>query len=285
MKTILWKITKITGITVGSFFMLLLLWPVLFPGTAAEQIKTWTNENIEGELNFSRIQLSFFEHFPTLTLTLHDFSLTGSAPFAGDTLVAGKALSFGLDLASVFGKTLEVHTFYLDEARINVQVDEKGQANYNVYKGASEAETQPDSSNTQLKISGIFLKRCQLVYDDRSLPMRVAAKDFYYEGRGDLANSQFDLQSNMRASSFDFTYDGTDYFLNRKLKAELVTGINTASLVFRFAKNDLLVNKLPVDFAGEMAILKDGYDIDLKVVSGTTDFANIFSALPPEYDQ
>lgn len=34
-----------------------------------------------------------------------------------------------------------------------------------------------------------------------------------------------------------------------------------------------------------MAILKDGYDIDLNIVSGTTDFGNIFSALPPEYDQ
>ena len=285
LKKILWTALKGAGATVAAVLLLLFLLPILFPGAIAEQIKTWTNESIEGELQFSKTRLSFFEHFPSLTLTLYDFSLTGSAPFAGDTLLAGEALSFGLNLASVFGETLEVNTFYIDDARINVQVDTLGQANYNVYKGSPDDSSQPDSSNTRLKIAGIFFRHCHLTYDDRSIPLRMEAKDFNYEGRGDLANSQFDLQSNMSAASFDFVYDGTPYFLNRKLKADLLTGINTSSLVFRFAKNELLINKLPVDFSGEMAILKDGYDIDLNVVSGTTDFANIFSALPPEYDQ
>ncbi|NUO03242.1 MAG: hypothetical protein HUU01_21740, partial [Saprospiraceae bacterium] len=89
----------------------------------------------------------------------------------------------------------------------------------------------------------------------------------------------------LRAENFDFEYQHTAYIQRRRLEADLVTGINTASLVFRFAKNNLLINKLPVDFSGEMAILKEGYDIDLNVVSGVTDFGNIFSALPPEYDQ
>ena len=285
LKKMLWTAAKGTGITITGLLLLLFVLPIVFPGTVAEQIKTWTNESIDGRLDFSKTRLSFFEHFPSLTLTLYDFSLTGAAPFANDTLLAGKALSFGLDLASIFKETLEVNTFYIDDARINVQVDEKGQANYNVYKGSPDTSTQSDSSNTRLKIAGIFFRHCHLTYNDRSLPMLVEAEDFNYEGRGDLANSQFDLQSNMRAKSFDFVYDGTAYFLHRRLEADLLTGINTASLVFRFSKNKLLINQLPVDFSGDMAILKDGYDIDLSVVSGTTDFGNIFSALPPEYDQ
>lgn len=149
--------------------LLLFILPTLFPGAVAEQIKTWTNESIEGELEFSKTRLSFFEHFPSLTLTLYDFSLTGSAPFAGDTLLAGEALSFGLNLASVFGETLEVNTFYVDDARINVQVDSLGQANYNVYKGSPDDNSQPDSSNTRLKIAGIFFRRCHLADNDRSI--------------------------------------------------------------------------------------------------------------------
>jgi AsmA protein len=286
MKKVLRNVLKYTSITLVSLLSLLFLLPILFPGTVAEQIKKWTNRHIEGNLNFTSVRLSFFEHFPTLTLTLYDFSLNGSAPFAQDTLLAGKALSFGLDLGSVFRETLEVSTFYLDKARINVQVDEKGQANYNIYKGTPDStQTAPDSSNTKLRIQGIFINQCHLTYNDRSLPMMINSTDFNYEGRGDLANSQFDLQSKIRAEGFDFVYGGTAYFQHRKLKADLITGINTSSLVFRFAKNDLLINKLPVDFSGQMAILKDGYDIDVNVVSGTTDFGNVFSALPPEYDK
>ncbi|MCB9331948.1 MAG: AsmA family protein [Lewinellaceae bacterium] len=283
MKTILWKIAKYTGATVVSILLLLFLLPILFPGTIAEQIKTWTNQSIEGELNFSKVRLSFFRHFPALTLTLHDFSLTGAAPFANDTLIAGEALSFGIDLASVFGDSIEVKQFFVDNAFINVQVDEQGNANYNVYKG-SNAETTTDSSTARLNIERILINNSRLVYHDRSVPMLLKADGFRYEGRGDLASNQFDLQSRLEAEKFDFAFDNTVYIDRRNVQAELITGINTASLEFKFSKNNLLIGKLPVDFTGAMAILKDGYDIDLNVVSGTTDFGNIFSALPPEYD-
>lgn len=284
MKKILWKLAKGTGLTLGGMLLLLIAIPALFPGPIARQIEAWTNETIEGELHFSNARLSFFRHFPALTLTLHDFSLTGSQPFEKDTLLAGKALSFGLDLASVFGGQLKVNTFFIDEGLINIQVDEQGRANYNIYKGSPDAAAQTDSSQMQLKIAGIFFNHCQLKYHDRSVPMLIEASDFSYEGRGDLANDQFDLQSILHAESFDFVYQNTAYIQRRKLHADLITGINTASLVFRFAKNNLLINKLPVDFSGTMAILKEGYDIDLDVVSGVTDFGNIFSALPPAYD-
>ncbi|MFM9951929.1 MAG: AsmA-like C-terminal region-containing protein [Saprospiraceae bacterium] len=284
MKKILWKLAKGTGLLLGGVLLLMVALPALFPGAVADEIKAWTNETIEGELQFSKVRLSFFKHFPALTLTLHDFSLTGSEPFAKDTLLAGKALSFGLDVASVFSEKLEVNTFFIDDGLINVQVDEQGRANYNIYKGSPGAEPQSDTSQMHLKIAGIFFNRCQLRYHDRSVPMLIQASNFSYEGRGDLANDQFDLESVLRAESFDFVYQNTAYIQRRRLEADLITGINTASLVFRFAKNNLLINKLPVDFSGNMAILKEGYDIDLNVVSGVTDFGNIFSALPPEYD-
>ncbi|MEZ4943335.1 MAG: AsmA-like C-terminal region-containing protein [Saprospiraceae bacterium] len=283
MKTILWKIAKYTGATFASILLLLFLLPILFPGTIAEQIKTWTNQSIEGEINFSKVRLSFFRHFPTLTLTLFDFSLTGAAPFANDTLIAGEALSFGIDLASVFSDSIEVKQFFVDNAFINVQVDEQGNANYNVYKGGN-AETTADTSTARLNIERILINNSRLVYHDRSVPMLLKADGFRYEGRGDLASSQFDLQSHLQAEKFDFAFDNTTYIDRRNVQAELITGINTASLEFKFSKNNLLIGKLPVDFTGAMAILKDGYDIDLDVVSGTTDFGNIFSALPPEYD-
>lgn len=283
MKRILLLIAKITGITLGSILLLLFLLPALFPGAVAGKIKQWTNEAITGQVNFSKVRLSFFRHFPNLTLTLHDFSLTGSEPFAADTLMAGEALSFGIDLASLFEETLEVNRFFVDGALINVQVDEQGAANYNIYKGSADT-TAVDSSETRLRIEGVIIRNSRLVYHDRSIPMLIRAEGFRYEGSGDLANSQFDLQSNMHADSLDFSLDGTEYIRRKKLEADLLTGINTSSLVFRFAKNNLLVNQLPVDFTGSMAILKDGYDIDLHVVSGVTDFGNIFSALPPDYD-
>lgn len=285
MKKSVVKIVKITGISVASLLALMLLLPILFPGKAAEKIKSWTNQSINGQLNFSRASLSFFQHFPALTLTLHDFSLTGSAPFEKDTLVAGKALSFGLDLGALFTSTVKVNRFYVDKATIHIMVDEKGRANYNIYKGGqSNTAASTDSSNAQLKIEGIDIDDTRLIYDDRSLPMIIEAEGFQYVGNGDLSKNEFELASDLHAESLNFTYGGSTYLSRRKIDAELITGINTASLALRFQKNKILVNQLPIDFSGTMVVLKDGYDLDLNLVSGTTDFGNIFSLLPPEYD-
>nr|HMQ63723.1 hypothetical protein [Flavilitoribacter sp.] len=285
MKKVLFNILKITGLTVGSVLLMLFLLPALFPGAVTGKIKQWTNESITGELNFSRIRLSFFKHFPSLTLTLYDFSLTGSEPFAADTLMAGKSISFGIDLASLFAETMVVDRFFVEGALINVQVDEQGNANYNIYKGGADTTSAAaDTTDTRLNINAIFINHSRLVYHDRSIPLVIRADGFRYEGRGNLADSQFDLQSSLHADSLDFSFDGTAYVQRKRLEADLLTGINTSSLTFRFARNNLLINKLPVDFTGNLSILRDGYDIDLKVISGVTDFGNIFSALPPDYD-
>ena len=92
------KIIKIAGLVIISLLLLLFLLPYLFPTTISTKIKTFVNTSIKGELNFSSARLSFFNHFPTLTLTLYDFTLKGSAPFQKETLIASKELAFGLDL-------------------------------------------------------------------------------------------------------------------------------------------------------------------------------------------
>ena len=105
MKRVFIKILKVTGLSVASILLLLFLTPIVFPGTVAQKIKDWTNSSLNGELNFSRVRLSFFKHFPSLTLTLYDFTLKGSAPFKKDTLVAAGEIALGINIKSlVFDK-------------------------------------------------------------------------------------------------------------------------------------------------------------------------------------
>ncbi|WP_416439725.1 AsmA family protein [Phnomibacter sp. MR] len=286
MKNKLIKGFKIVGISIGALLLLMFLLPMLFPEKVATQIKGWANQSIEGELNFSKVRLSFFRHFPNLTLSLYDYSLTGSAPFSKDTLAAGKELAMGINLFSLFRESIEINKFYVEDSRFNILVDKDGNANYNIYKSdTSAASNTSDTASAHLNIEGIEISNSQLHYNDQSLPMLLHMDGLNYEGNGDFAHSQFELESELQADSVDFIYNGTAYIQRKQLRAELITGINTNSLSFRFAKNDILINKLPVDFSGSMTIVEDGYDIDMHVVSGTTDFGNIFSALPPEYNE
>ncbi len=286
LRKIAFKTLKITGITVVSLIALLFLLPAIFPGFVSRKIKTWTNQAITGELNFSKARLSFFRHFPSLTLTLYDFTLKGSAPFKQDTLVSAAELGLGVNLASVFSSKLKINEIYLTNSDIHILVNEKGEANYNVYQSVPSnkpASPQDTSGGASLKIEKIQIEHSRLVYDDRSIPMLIGARELNYTGRGDLSQAIFDLDSRLQVDSFDLAYDGMRYIRSKKIDASLITKINTHSLAFNFEKNDLRINRLPVRFKGKFEFMEHGYNMDFKLVSKETDLHDVFTAMPPEY--
>ncbi|WP_212005172.1 AsmA family protein [Chitinophaga sp. HK235] len=278
------KILKITSISLAAILALLFLLPILFPDAISSKIKTWANNSITGELNFSKARLSFFNHFPALTLTLYDVSLKGGAPFQQDTLVAGNEVALGVNLKSVFSDAITIDEIYLTNGKIHIMVDSTGHPNYNIYKAApASTASKPDSGSASMKIERIQIDHCHLIYDDRSLPMYVQAKDVNYIGKGDLSKAVFDLYSRINIGSLDFNYNNTSYILSKKLNGELITKINTNSLDFIFERNDLKINELPVRFKGAFAFMKNGYKMDFRLSSMESSLHAIFGALPPEY--
>lgn len=277
------KIAKWFGIAIASILLLLFLAPIVFPGTVAEQIKTFANKKIDGELQFSKARLSFFNHFPSLTVTLYDLSLKGSAPFKNDTLLSADEVAFGINLKRlIFDNEVRIDEIYVSESFINVKVDENGKANYNVY--VSDSSKAPDTiSNTSVRLERIDISDCHLRYEDKSAKMLVEAKGFNYLGRGDLSRAVFDLETDAEIDSLDFFYDNEPYLQNKNVQANLVTRINTNSLEISFQKNDLVINRLPVDFKGDLEILKSGYNIDVSASSIDSNLRDLFTALPPEY--
>ncbi len=283
LKNILIKTAKWTGIAIVSILFLLFIIPILFPGTIAQEVKAFANKKLNSELNFSKARLSFFDHFPSLTVTLDDFSLKGSAPFKNDTLVAAEGIGFGINLKRLlFDSQIVIDKVFMDDSRINVMVNEKGEANYNVYISNDKAPVDTVSS-TYLRLDKIKFTHCKIRYEDRSAKMLINADDFNYTGRGDLDKSIFDLETDAEIGYFDFTYDGKSYLLRKNVNAQLITRINTNALTFSFRKNDLKINKLPISFRGDFNILKNGYYIDIEVSSMGSRLNDLFTALPPEY--
>lgn len=282
-KKIIFKSLKIVGITIVSIIVLLFALPWLFPQTVSNKIKQFANGSINGKLEFSKTSLSFFKHFPNLTLTLYDVDLNGSAPFQKDTLVAAKEVSFGIDLSTLFQSKLTINKIFLDNAFINIQSDSAGHVNYNVYKSKKEAANPADTTGASLGINQILVNNSRVVYNDRSLPMKFVARGFNYSGKGDLTKDVFDLYTHTEMQSVDFYYYDVPYVLNKKLNADLITKINTRSLAFFFQKNNLLLNKLPVNFIGKFAFLKNGYSMDFAINSNDSDLHDMVTALPPQY--
>jgi len=283
MKRIVIKALKIFAITTGIILLLMFLLPILFPSKIELEIKKFANQKLNGELAFKEANLSFFNHFPSLTLSLEEFSLKGSSPFKKDTLVAANEIAFGINLKHLLFKgDVTIDKVFLSDAFVNIKVNEKGEANYNVYNSENKATTK-DTAATKLRLDKIIIENTHLVYDDKATKILIDAKGFNYTGKGDLDKSIFDLKTEAHINDFNFTFDKEQYLKNKKVNAELITKINTNSLSFIFEQNNLKVNKLPIDFVGKLDFLKNGYDLDFKVQSTNSKLNDFFTALPPAY--
>jgi AsmA protein len=282
---ILLRVLKISGISLVSIMVLLFLAPYLFPDTVGKQIKHWTNQSIKGDLNFTKARLSFFTHFPSLTLTLYDVDLKGSAPFQLDTLLAAEKLGFGVNLQKlIFDHLVSINKIYLNGAYIHVMVNDSGQANYNIYVSDTSTKTvKADSSAASLHLEKIIVKDSRLVYNDRSIPMLIQADHLYYEGTGDLSKSIFDLASHISSDSLSFVLDNHPYVRRKAIDANLVTSINTKTLALIFQENKIRMNKLNLAFTGKLDFLKNGYNMDFSLSSQDADLYQLITIFPPEY--
>ncbi len=281
------KILKITGIVIASILLLLFLIPLLFPGTVASEVKKIANERLDTKMDFSKSRLSFFTHFPSLTVSLDDLSMTGSAPFRNDTLIKAEQVAFGINLKRLlFDHEVKINKLYVSKAMINVMVNQKGEANYNIYISPKDKnlkqEDKPDEG-TAIRLERIDLEDCHVKYNDRSAKILIDARGFNYVGKGNLSEDIFDLNTDAKIDDVDFYYNRTAYLRRKKVEADLITRINTHALSFILQKNELHINKLPLKFTGLFTILRDGYKVNIKASSENTTVKDLFSVMPPEY--
>ncbi|TAE72826.1 MAG: AsmA family protein [Bacteroidetes bacterium] len=280
---ILGKYIAIVFVTVA---LLLAILPKLFPGFITAQLKQYANKNLVANLQFSESNLSFYKHFPSLTLSLENVAITGKqAPFINDTLLQAKEIAFGINLWQLVHQKVRIDKIYLADADARIWVTKDGKANYAIVPKDTTETNSTDTASTALEIESIEIKNTRLKYHDESLNFLLTANGFNYTGNGDLSKAIFDLQSNANIQSLTLAYGGVTYVENKQVQGDLITRVNTESLALVFEKNKLRLNNLPFQFDGKFEFLRNGYYMDFAVNCLETNLKDVFSALPPAYAQ
>ncbi|WP_326983945.1 AsmA-like C-terminal region-containing protein [Chryseobacterium sp. MYb264] len=284
-RKIILKILKWTGISVAVVLFLLFIIPILFPGTISEQVKLFANKHLAGKLDYKRTHLTFFRHFPSLTVSVDNLVLQGSKPFQNDTLLTAREVAVGINLKNlIFDREVKIDEIYVTDANAHVFVNSKGEANYNVYVSKPSNEPRDTTaSGASIKLDLIRFKNWNIKYNDHSARVLVDAKGLNYTGKGGLSEDIFDLETNLDINKIDFSLDRIYYAKQKTLHADLITRINTNALTFVLRKNELKINELPLKFTGFLSILKDGYNLDIKAASEKTTIREMISVLPPQY--
>lgn len=283
-KAIFFKILKYIGITLISLLAFMFIAPYIFADRINAEIKKVANQKLNAKLDYSESNISFFNHFPSLTVSLENFKLNGSAPYQNENLITAKEIAFGIDVPSlIFGKSVNIDKIFLSNADINVKVNKEGFANYNVYKSDKSKTTEKNEEDSSLKLEKIEINNTKIVYDDLSTKLHFDIFGFNYLGKGDLSKAIFDLSSKAQIEKLNLFYDNEPYLMNKKVNADLITKVNVNSLSLIFQENDLKINNLIVDFKGKFDFLKEGYNMDFILKTTNSNLHDFFTAFPPKF--
>ncbi|MDM1504186.1 AsmA family protein, partial [Myroides marinus] len=127
------KVLKWTGGIVLGLFILLMLTPILFKGKIQDLVLKTINDNLNAKVTFEKVDLSFIRNFPKATVVIKDLAVVNKAPFDGDTLVSAKMIGLKMSIMELFNgadKPMSIEDILVENAKVNVIVNEQGVANY-----------------------------------------------------------------------------------------------------------------------------------------------------------
>ncbi len=287
MKTAL----KIAGGLLAVIIALMIIVPIALSGKIGDIVKKEANEMVTATVDFSKLDISLFRHFPKASLDLEDFSVTCHGEFEGDRLVAANRISVVVDLFSIFGESFEVSKIILDAPEINARVLADGSANWDIMKPSDEAE-QPAEEETaeesgessfKLSVTDFRIEKAKIFFTDETAKMHFHVAPLDVALKGDLSAEQTTIRTDVAAGDITFVSDGTTLAKGIEATLKAAVAADLKNNRFTLSDNLLSVNSVKARLDGWVQLAGDDIDTDITLDCSGNDFKNILSLVPAFY--
>lgn len=269
----------------------LLVIPIFFKKNLIEVAQNTLNKQLKAEVEFANLKVSLFQNFPQATVEFHDLMIKGIGDFENDTLLNVDYIRTQMDLSSLFSKSnMSIEEIVLSKPKIQLIVAKNGKANWDVAKtngsqNSSKVEQDKEADEFQLALKKIEIRDAELVYQDKQGKMLASLKDIDFDISGEMFGSSTQLQTKGTVADFTYGMDGVNYISKTSLDITTLLHADFEQIKFTIAENELLVNRLPLELSGSVAMPSDTTFVDLKLQTKQSDFQNFLALVPPVYEE
>ncbi|MFK2755798.1 AsmA family protein [Bacteroides fragilis] len=259
------KTLKISGITLGTVFLVLLVAIafvinfIVTPKKLTPVVLDAANQTLNAHLDMESVELTFFSTFPQFGLKVKNGSLVSKALNDSswckiDSLLSFKECVLTVNpIAYLTENRIVVHNLSLEEVAVYAYRNKTGKANWEVTRASVDtipADTASTDFNSEIDIRNIELKHANLVFDDRNT-------DIY--SRIDDANLKLRLSLTKGISTLGLKFDNKNILfwqqgelLVNKIATSLRTDImvDRQTAVWKLKDTELDVNGIRLDVNG-----------------------------------
>ncbi|MFC5047220.1 AsmA-like C-terminal region-containing protein [Aquimarina hainanensis] len=281
------KIVKIIGAFLLVCILALIALPFLFKGSIQDKVLHFINEQVNATVHFSDVDISLFQNFPQATVVINDLSVTNHTPFEGDTLAYSKRIELAMGMSQLFktsSQAVNVTRVIIDEASITIKTDSLGNSNLDIAKTTEKEQTTPETSSSDFTfdLKHYELNNSNIRYQDDVSKIKMDLTTINHVGEGSVSGQKIilDTQSSVAAS---LDMDGSNYLDKNKLQLDAELELDLENQKYSFRENKLLLNQLPLEFAGFVQLLEKSTLLDLSFKTPTSDFKNLLAVIPASY--
>lgn len=228
------RVLRVLLATVVTVVVVMVVVPMFLGDKIGEIVKREAGKLVDARIEFSKLDVSLFRHFPQASLEITDLDVSGVGAFEGHSLVAAERIELAVDLWSVFGDSFEVEKVWLRRPSISALVLANGKANWDIMKESDEEpaatvesstdEPTADEGSLSVALRSIMIRDAQLAYEDRESGIVLSLASLNLDLSGDLSAAETTLSLAVKAKQICFK-----------------------------SGNEQLVDKLDVAFSGDVA--------------------------------
>jgi AsmA-like protein len=281
------RVLAIIGALLALIVILLLVLPFLFKDQIASRAKVAANQSVKARVDWHDAGLSFFRHFPNLTLRLNDLTVANTGRFQGDTLAAVRHLGVVLDLGSVLGyalssKPIVVRGVELDQPRLNLIALEDGTANWKITDTTQPA--QPASSKQMaISLRNFEISDGAIAFDNRRARLKASLKGYDQSLSGDFSQKQVALKTKASADTVSVSFAGMPYLNRVRLGLDADVAADLDKKAYAVRSTELSLNDLKLGVTGSARSAGKLLGLDLAFKAPSTNFRSILSLVPAVY--
>lgn len=282
------KILKWTGIVLLVLIIALAAAPFLFKDKIKGMVAKAINEQVDATVAFEDVSLSLFRSFPQADVTIERLSVINKAPFEGDTLVYIGEVHLTMSVKELFkGEDeggMSIQSLTTKDGVVNILFNKDGIGNFDIaLKDDDEKPADAEESKPfELNMEHYEVENLRFTYFDEGSQVKMVIDSLYHDGTGNFAQNVLDLDTHTTAK-LTLDMDKTNYMRDVRLKLDAVLGIDLENSVYTFKDNEALINQLPLQFNGSIALLEEGQQYDLTFKTPTSSFKNFLGVVPETY--
>ncbi|WP_298532812.1 AsmA-like C-terminal region-containing protein [uncultured Algibacter sp.] len=283
------KAFKIIGITILIIIALLIAIPFAFQGQIQDMVKRFINQNLNAQVEFNAVSLSFIQSFPQAHVNVNDLVITNFEPFKDETFVTVKDIDFTMSIKELFKNASEdpivVNAIYVNEALLTLKTDSFGNNNYDITKeDSNNASAEEETSSFSFSIEDYQIKNSALTYIDEISETLIHISELNHEGHGTFSAETSELNTTSNAN-VSFTINSTNYLNNNSIKIDALIGLDLANSKYTFKDNKGFINDLPLHFEGYVQQVENGQEIDITFENPESNFKNFLAIIPKTYSK